>query len=89
MVEYVDTAVFFCSRFVQDDVEEVVLIEAVSEDEALDVLIRREKGLEGMVCEVVGWFWCLCDGLQEDLRVWRSLVRRLLGYISKSRDGSR
>jgi hypothetical protein len=30
-------------------VEEVVLIEAVSEDdEALDVLIRREKGLEGI-----------------------------------------
>jgi hypothetical protein len=49
MVEYVDTAVFFCSRFVQEDVEEVVLIEAVSEDdEALDVLIRREKGLEGI-----------------------------------------
>jgi hypothetical protein len=49
--------VFFCSRFVQDDVEEVVLIEAVSEDEALDVLIRREKGLEGIWCEVVGWMW--------------------------------
>lgn len=62
MVEYVDTAVFFCSRFVQEDVEEVVVIEAVSEDEALDVLIRRENGLEGMVCEGCcggcgSWWW--------------------------------
>jgi hypothetical protein len=72
MVEYVDTAVFFCSRFVQDDVEEVVLIEAVSEDEALDVLIRRENGLEGIAwglsserCGYLWWFVVRLEGMEK------------------------
>jgi hypothetical protein len=54
MVEYVETGVSFCSSFVQDDVDEVVLIEDVS-DEALEVLVRREKGLEGIVVSDYGW----------------------------------
>jgi hypothetical protein len=48
MVEYVETGVSFCSSFVQDDVDEVVLIEDVS-DEVLEVLVKREKGLDGIV----------------------------------------
>jgi hypothetical protein len=54
MVEYVETGVSFCSSFVQDDVDEVVLIEDVS-DEALDVLVKREKGLDGIVAGGCGW----------------------------------
>jgi hypothetical protein len=54
MVEYVETGVSFCNSFVQDDVDEVVLIEDVS-DEALEVLVRREKGLEGIVVGDYGW----------------------------------
>lgn len=55
MVEYVETGVSFCSSsFVQDDVDEVVLIEDVS-DEALEVLVRREKGLEGIVVSGCEW----------------------------------
>jgi hypothetical protein len=54
MVEYVETGVPFCSSFVQDDVDEVVLIEDVS-DEALDVLVKREKGLDGIVAGGCGW----------------------------------
>jgi hypothetical protein len=54
MVEYVETGVSFCNSFVQDDVDEVVLIEDVS-DEALEVLVRREKGLEGIVVSDYGW----------------------------------
>jgi hypothetical protein len=50
----VETGVPFCSSFVQDDVDEVVLIEDVS-DEALDVLVKREKGLDGIVAGGCGW----------------------------------
>lgn len=46
MDEYVTVGVFFWSSLVHEDVDDVVLIEAVSDDEALDVLLRREKGLE-------------------------------------------
>jgi hypothetical protein len=48
MVEYVETALSCCSSLVLDDPDEVVLIEAVS-DETLEVLVKREKGLEGIV----------------------------------------
>jgi hypothetical protein len=55
MVEYVETGLLFWSKLVQEDVDEVdevVLIEDVSE-ETLEVRVRRENGLEvdGMVCE--------------------------------------
>jgi nitroreductase len=53
IVEYVGIEVFFCSSLDQDDVDEVVLIEDVS-DEALEVLVKREKGLEGIVVSFVG-----------------------------------
>ena len=46
ILEYVVTGVFFCRSLVHDDVDDVVLMEAVSDDEALDVLLRRENGLE-------------------------------------------
>jgi hypothetical protein len=57
MVEYVETGLLFWSKLVQEDVDEVdevVLIEDVSE-ETLEVRVRRENGLEvdGMVCEGV------------------------------------
>lgn len=54
MVEYVETGLVFCSSLVQDDVDEVVLIEAVSEE--LELLVRREKGLDGILLNV-------CDGV--------------------------
>jgi hypothetical protein len=59
MVEYVETGVFFWSKLVQEDVEEVVLIESVSEEALLEVRVRREKGLEdeGMVEGVDGGLW--------------------------------
>jgi hypothetical protein len=38
---------FFASSFARDDVEDVVLIEAVSEEPAEDV--RRVKGLRGIL----------------------------------------
>lgn len=50
IVEYVETGVLFCSSLVQDEVDEVVLIEAVSDE--LEVLVRREKGLDGIVVGV-------------------------------------
>lgn len=50
--------VFFCRSLVHDDVEEVVLIEAVSdeeeEEEALELLVKREKGLDGIIVRFVG-----------------------------------
>jgi hypothetical protein len=59
MVEYVETGVLFWSKLVQEDVEEVVLIESVSEEALLEVRVRREKGLEdeGMVESVDGGLW--------------------------------
>jgi hypothetical protein len=48
MVECVETALSCCSNLVLDDLDEVVLIEAVS-DETLQMLVRREKGLGGIV----------------------------------------
>jgi hypothetical protein len=51
MVEYVETGLLFCSSLVQDDVDEVVLIEAVSEE--LELLVRREKGLDGIFVKVM------------------------------------
>jgi hypothetical protein len=56
MVEYVETGVFFWSKLVQEDVDEVdevVLREFVSEEVTLEVRVRREKGLDvdGMVVE--------------------------------------
>lgn len=61
MVEYVETGLFFCSSLVQDDVDEVVLIEAVSEE--LELLVRRENGLDGifvdMMDEVCFWYGSL------------------------------
>lgn len=57
MLEYVVVGVFFCRSLVHDDVEEVVLIEAVSDDEeeeALELLVKREKGLDGIVVRFVG-----------------------------------
>jgi hypothetical protein len=48
MVEYIETALSCCSSLVLDDLDEVVLIEAVS-DETLEVLLKREKGSEGIV----------------------------------------
>lgn len=55
MLEYVVTGVFFCRSLVHDDVDDVVLMEAVSDDEALDVLLRRENGLEIEGIVKVGW----------------------------------
>lgn len=46
ILEYVVTGVFFCRSLVHDDMDDVVLTEAVSDEEALDVLLRRENGLE-------------------------------------------
>jgi len=57
MLEYVVMGVFFCRSLVHDDVEEVVLIEAVSdeeEEEALELLVKREKGLDGIIVRFVG-----------------------------------
>lgn len=51
MVEYVETGLLFCSSLVQDDVDEVVLIEAVSEE--LELLVRREKGLDGIFAKMM------------------------------------
>ena len=50
MVEYDETGLLFCSSLVQDDVDEVVLTEAVSEE--LVLLVRREKGLDGIFMDV-------------------------------------
>lgn len=65
MVEYVETGLPFCSSLVQDDVDEVVLMEDVSEE--LELLVRREKGLDGIFvgcdrwCMVLVWgFLCSC-----------------------------
>ena len=55
ILEYVVTGVFFCRSLVHDDVDDVVLMEAVSDDEALDVLLRRENGLEIEGIVKVGW----------------------------------
>jgi len=62
MLEYVVMGVFFCSSLVHDDVEEVVLIEAVSDDddeEALELLVKREKGMDGIVVRFVGDGWMI------------------------------
>lgn len=61
MLEYVVMGVFFCRSLVHDDVEEVVLIEAVSDDEeeALELLVKREKGLDGIVVRFVGDGWMI------------------------------
>lgn len=48
MVEYVDTALSRSSSLVLEDLDEVVLIEALS-DETLDMLLRRENELKGIV----------------------------------------
>lgn len=64
MVEYVETGLFFCSSLVQDDVDEVVLMDAVSEE--LEVLVRREKGLDGIFVDLMmnvcfdAIFWSSC-----------------------------
>jgi hypothetical protein len=48
MVEYVKTVLSCCSSLVLEDLDEVVLIEALS-DETMDMLLRHEIGLGGIV----------------------------------------
>jgi hypothetical protein len=57
IVEYVGVGQSCWSSLDQDDVDEVVLTEAVS-DETQKMLVRREKGFEGIVvgyrCKMFG-----------------------------------
>jgi hypothetical protein len=48
MVEYVETVSSCCSSLVLEDLDEVALTEALS-DETLDMLLRRENGLNAIV----------------------------------------
>jgi hypothetical protein len=56
MVEYAEIALSYCSSLVLD---EVVLIEAVS-DEMLQMPVRWEKGLEGIVVVCRWWMFGVC-----------------------------